>query len=81
MSAARLMTLGAGLVLLLIVGSCAAIGFTTVATVDGLANSDAATRANRKLNELELKVHNEIGNRDGSYHEYSDYERDYYENY
>jgi hypothetical protein len=81
MSVIKIMAAGTGLLLILIIGSCAAIGYTTVATVNGLAKSDAAHKTGRKLDEWELKAHNEIGNRDAPYHEYSDYNRDYYDNY
>jgi len=81
MNVIKIMMAGAGLLMLLIVGSCAAIGYTTVATVDGLANSETAHKVRNKAGEWELRAHNEVGNRDEPYHEYSDYNRDYYDNY
>lgn len=64
--------------LVLIVGGCTMVGVTTVATVNGLANSEAAEKGAKLSEEEELRDHNEAADRDVPYHEYSDYDREYY---
>lgn len=67
--------------MVLIVGGCTMVGVTTVATVNGLASSEAAEKGAKFGADEELREHNDRAGRDDPYHEYSDYNRDYYDNY
>lgn len=72
----RNVMMGLGCLTLLWIGSCSMLGLGTAVAVSEGANKFAKT-----YKEEELKYHNERDNRAAAYHEHSDYNADYYENY
>ncbi|MCY1672464.1 hypothetical protein OVA07_15785 [Novosphingobium sp. SL115] len=72
----RNIMMGLGCLSLLWLGSCAIMGATTVAVV-----GKAADKAAKTYEKEELKWHNDRDNNADPYHEHSDYNADYYENY
>lgn len=72
----RNVLMGLGCLSLLWISSCAIMGATTVAVVGSAAN-----KVGEKYDKEELKWHNEADNKAAAYHEHSDYQADYYENY
>ena len=81
MDAVRKLIMAMGLLTLLWLGSCTLIGVGSVVAVGAIANSELADKAGRKISKWENQAHNEEINEDGPYHERSDYEADYYDNY
>lgn len=72
----RSVMMGLGCLSLLWISSCAIMGATTVAVVGGVSK-----KAGNFYEKEELKWHNDRDNNAAAYHEHSDYEADYYENY
>lgn len=72
----RNVLMGLGCLGLLWLGSCAMIGAGTAVAV-----SKSSEKVGKWYEKEELKQHNERDNKAAAYHEHSDYNADYYENY
>lgn len=72
----RNILMGLGCLFILVMGSCTMLGVGTAVVV-----SKGAEKVAKKYDDEELKYHNVRDNRDAAYHEHSDYNADYYENY
>lgn len=72
----RNVLMGLGCLGLLWLGSCAMIGAGTAVAV-----SKSSEKVGKWYEKEELKAHNERDNKAAAYHEHSDYNADYYENY
>lgn len=72
----RSIMMGLGCLSLLWISSCAIMGATTVAVV-----GSASKKVGKAYAKEELKWHNDRDNRAAAYHEHSDYNADYYDNY
>lgn len=72
----RNVLMGVGCLGLLWMGSCAMIGAGTAVAVNSTSE-----KVGKWYEKEELKQHNERDNKAAAYHEHSDYNADYYENY
>jgi hypothetical protein len=66
---------------LLTVGSCAMMGWGTVAMIDAVGNSKTAKKVVKNVRKMELDAHNERANRESAYRDRNKYVSDYNSDY